>query len=163
MSYFKKNLWILPLIGSIIVLISLFTPVTTWTPTGNLVYQWMFQMALRVEPYLEFLLWRWDPFLLSLSIILSVIICASALILIILTTIYVRSSKSYHNLKKIWLLFAIVIIISTLTWIIKMEVFYNNWGNSHWQSYTPNFGVIGPFIGSAFIIIGVYLGRDIGE
>ena len=160
MSYFKRNPWLLPIIGGVIALISLFTPVTIWDSSGRFAIQWMFQLGLELEPTIILGLWRWDPFLLSLSIILSIINLASTIIIIILTIIYKRSSRDYRNLKKIWLLFAIIIIFSTLTWIIKMEIFYINWGGSHWQAYTPNFGVIGPFIGSAVIIIGVYLARD---
>ncbi|MHA2035648.1 MAG: hypothetical protein ACW98X_04400 [Promethearchaeota archaeon] len=160
MSYFKRNPWITPIIGGLVALISLFTPVTTWSSLGRFAFQWMFQLGLELEPSIVIGLWRWDPLLLSMSIILSIINLASTIIIIISTIIYKRTSRDYHNLKKIWLLFAIIIIFSTLTWIIKMEIFYNNWGGSHWQAYNPNFGVIGPFIGSAVIIIGVYLARD---
>ena len=64
---------------------------------------------------------------------------------------------SYLKLKKYWLIFVILILLSTLTWIIMMEVFYNlRWGVSHWESYLPNFGVIGPFIESTLIFVGFF-------
>lgn len=166
MNLNKEKSWILPLMGGFIVLISLFTPVTTWTPVGNFAIQWMFQLGLRLEPFFELGLWRWDPAVLSLSIILSVINFASSVILILLTVMYKRKSRSYLKLKKYWLLFAILITLSTLAWIIKMEVFYFIQGGSHWfGDYSPNFGVIGPFIGSGLITVGIILmkktnGRD---
>lgn len=158
MSYFKKNLWLLPIIGSLIALISLFTPATTLYYLGSFSIQWMFQLGLRLEPVIEFILWREEFPLLFLSITLSLINFASSIILILLTLKYKRNSKSYLKLKKYWLLFGMLIVLSTLTWIIKMEVFYNIlWGASHWQFYSPNFGVIGPFIGSTLIIVGFFL------
>lgn len=163
MSYFKKSLWVFPIIGAIIALISLFTPVTTWNHSGRFAIQWMFQLGLELEPSIIFGLWRTDPDLLSLSIILSVIIFASSISIITLTVIYKRTSIGYQKIKWLWFLCTVLIIISTLAWIIMMELFYNDAGYSHWESYTPNFGVIGPFIGSAIIIIGVYLARNTGE
>ncbi|MFX0023894.1 MAG: hypothetical protein ACFE9S_16325 [Candidatus Hermodarchaeota archaeon] len=162
MSYIKKKLWLLPMIGSILTLISLFTPITTLSYSGSFSIQWMFQLGLRIEPAIEFLLWRGVTLeeipLLFLSITLSLINFASSILLIFLTLKYKRNSISYLKLKKQCLLFGILIIISTLTWIVVMEVFYIiSWGVSHWQFYSPNFGVIGPFIGSALIIGGFFL------
>jgi hypothetical protein len=157
MRYFKERLWMLPLIGGSIVLISLFTPVTTWAPVGNFAIQWMFQLGLRLEPFIELGLWRWNPLILSLSIILSVINFVSSILLILLTVNHKRKLKSYLKLKKYWLLFGILITLSTLAWIIKMEVFYYDQGGSHWQMYSPNVGIIAPFIGSGLIIVGFVL------
>jgi hypothetical protein len=45
-----------------------------------------------------------------------------------------------------------------------MEIFYNISGFHHWVlfggGYNPHFGVIGPFIGSGLIILGILLDRD---
>jgi len=45
-----------------------------------------------------------------------------------------------------------------------MESFYNAYGYNHWVftggGYTPFFGVIGPFIGAIFIILGFFVRRD---
>lgn len=142
-------------------MISVLTPVTTWNPVGTFAIQWMFQLGLRLEPYIEFGLWRIDPGLLTLSITLSVIIFASAITLLILTIIFKRTSRNFQKLKWVWLSFAIIITLSTLAWIIVMEIFYNINGYNHWSvyggDYSPSFGIIGPFIGSAVIIIGFIL------
>jgi hypothetical protein len=159
-SYFNRNPWVLSIIGSLIVLISIFTPVTTWNPSGSFAIQWMVQLGLRLEPFIEFGLWRTDPGLLSLSIILSVILFASGILIITLTAIYKRTSRSFQKIKWLWFLFAILIALSTIAWIIMMELFYNAQGGSHWQSYDPNFGVIGPFIGAGLIILGFFLIKE---
>ncbi|MFX0023178.1 MAG: hypothetical protein ACFE9S_12700 [Candidatus Hermodarchaeota archaeon] len=164
MRKFNEKSWIIPLIGGIIALVSLFTPVTTWNPPGEFSIQWMFQLGLRLESFLEFGLWRWDPGLLSLSIALSVIIIVCSITHIILIVIYRRSKRSFQKLKKYWILFAVLIALSTLSWIIMMELYYNASGYTHWLSYLPNwqyyspsFGVIGPFIGSSLIIIAFFI------
>ncbi|MFX1573206.1 MAG: hypothetical protein ACFFB0_10690 [Promethearchaeota archaeon] len=161
MNYFKRKPWIITIIGELIALTSIFTPATTWNPAGSFAIQWMFQLGLRTEPFIEFGLWRTDPGLLSLSIILSVIIFASALSIITLTIIYKRSSRDYPKLRWMWLLSAVLIAISTLVWIIMMELFYNAAGSSHWESYHPNFGVIGPFIAAGLIIAAFFLAKNV--
>ena len=159
MSYFKRNPWLLPIIGGLIALISLFTPTTYNYRSGvQLYYVWMNQLAIDIWPNLitPYLL-RTDLSLVILSISLSVIIFVSTIVLITSTNIFRKTSRSYQKLKWVWLLLAILIIGSTLIWIIYMEIFYNISGASHWQNYRPHFGVIGPFIGAGLIIIGTFL------
>ncbi|MFW9819726.1 MAG: hypothetical protein ACFFE5_08960 [Candidatus Thorarchaeota archaeon] len=159
MRFFNEKPWLIPLIGGFFALVSIFAPVTTWNSLGSFAIQWMFQLGLRLEPYIEFSLWRWDPGLLSLSIALSVIIFVCAITLITSIVIYKRISMSYQKLKNYWILLATLIALSTLGWIIMIELHYNAFGDSHWlsyltnwQGYSPSFGVIVPFIGSGLII-----------
>jgi len=158
---FKKNAWLFTIIGSLIALISLFTPAATWNREENFAIIWMFQLGLRLEPYIEFSLWRTELWLLTLSIALSAIIFISIITLIILTVIFKRTSRSFQKLKWGCLLLAIIITLSTLVWIIVMEILYISHGINHWSvyggNYSPSFGVIGPFIGSALIIVGSIL------
>lgn len=160
MKFFKRNPGILPLTGGIIALISVFTPATTWNPSGSLAIQWMVQLGLTLEPFIEFGLWRTSSGLISLSLLLSGIIIICSIVTIILTIIYKITSKNYNKVKWAQLSLAILITFSTLAWIIMMELFYNSQGYSHWQSYDPNFGVIGPFIGSGLIIISFFLRKN---
>ena len=57
-----------------------------------------------------------------------------------------------------------IIIACTLWWIIMMELFYNEAGFNHWITtgggYKPFFGVIGPFIGAALIVLGTFWRRE---
>jgi len=158
---FKKNAWLFTIIGSFVALISLFTPATTWNRDENFAIQWMFQLGLRLEPYIEFGLWRTQLGLLILSIILSAIIFISAITIIIVTVIFKRTSRNFQKLRWGWLLVAIIITLSTLGWIIMMEINYNSHGINHWSiyggNYSPSFGVIGTFIGSVLIIVGFIL------
>ncbi|MHA2325250.1 MAG: hypothetical protein ACXACB_07620 [Promethearchaeota archaeon] len=162
MNYFNKNQWVLPIFGGLITLISIFTPTTyNYSYGTDLYYVWMNQLALDIEPgSLIPSLLRTDLALLILSITLTDIIFTSSIVLITSTNIYRKSLRSYKNLRWTWLIFASLIIVSTLTWIIYMEIFYNNAGYSHWQNYRPYFGVIGPFIGASLMIIGIIFAKD---
>ena len=62
MSYFKRNPWLLPIIGGVIALISLFTPTTyNYSYGTDLYYVWMNQLAIDIEPGLI------EPYLLKFS------------------------------------------------------------------------------------------------
>ena len=166
MNYFKKYSWILPILGGFIALISLFTPTTYDRTTSELILIWMNQLAVRINDFTGLQppeLWRYILWLNLHSIAFELIIFASAIITITLTNIYRKSSKSYQNLKWKLLFFAFLIVLSTLGWIIIMEIFYLNGPQRHWEWYSPHFGVIGPFIGASLIILGAFLTKDISE
>lgn len=162
-SNIKRASWFLPIIGGFVALIALFTPVTTWNPPGSFAIQWIDQLGLTLEPDVEFELWRIDPNLLLLSYTLAILIFISTILVITSTTIYKTNSRSFHKIKWVWLVSAILITFSTLTWIIMMELFYREAGGSHWQAYDPNFGVIGPFIGAGLIVLGIFFVNDLKD
>ena len=159
----RKYLWILNLIGGIIILISIMTPTSYNDTTPTLYYVWMTQIGLDVEPFAIFLL-RTDLMLVTISTILALIIFSSALMTITLTSIYLRASLPYKKLQWKMLVLAILVIASTLFWIIMMESFYNEYGFNHWSAtgggYSPFFGVIGPFVGAVFIVLGSFVRRE---
>lgn len=161
MSYFNKNSWVFPLLGALITIIAVFTPATLYTVGGREAYIWMNQLAIEViSGSLVPTLWRWGLTLFILSNMLSAIIFVSPIIILTSTILYKRLSLDFHKVKKQWLIFAILIFLSTIGWIIMMEVDYVLLGSSHWQIYSPLFAVIGPFIGSALIIAGVFLNKE---
>ena len=81
-----------------------------------------------------------------------------------LTITYIRSSINFKKLRWKMIVIAGIVIFSTLFWIIMMELFYNSAGYNHWiysgGGYSPYFGVIGPFVGAALIIIGTFTRRE---
>lgn len=125
----------------------------------------MFQTFLHTDPPpINIGLLRNDPGLLTFSIIFTGTIFLSALMTIWISIIYRKNSIDFRKFKNLLLVFTILISISTLAWIIMMEVYYMIYGANHWVGigvghYIPHFGVIGPFIGSGFIILGVMLDR----
>ena len=159
----RKYLWILNLIGGIIIIISIFTPTSYNDTSPTLYFVWMTQIGVDVDPFAIFLL-RTDLMLVSISTILALIIFSSALMAIILTSIYLRASLPFKKLRWKMIILALLTFISTLFWIIMMESFYNETGYNHWIAtgggYSPSFGVIGPFIGAAFLVLGSFVRRE---
>jgi hypothetical protein len=159
----RKYLWILNLIGGIIILISIMTPTSYNDTTPTLYYVWMTQIGVDVEPFAIFLL-RTDLMLVTISTILALIIFSSALMAITLTSIYLRASLPFNKLRWKMDIIALLVIVSTLFWVIMMESFYNEAGYNHWTTtgggYSPFFGVIGPFIGAIFLGLGSFVRRE---
>ena len=157
-----KYLWILNLIGGIIILISVLTPTSYNDTTPTLYFVWMTQIGID-EPLTIFLL-RTDLMLVAISTILALIIFSSALMAITFTSIYLRASLPFNKLQWKMIILAILVVISTLFWIIMMESFYNEAGYNHWTAtgggYSPFFGVIGPFIGATFLVVGSFVRRE---
>ena len=159
----RNYLWILNLIGGVIIIISILTP-TSYNDTNPTTYVvWMTQIGVDVEPLIIYLL-RTHVGLVATSTMLALIIFSSALMAITLTTIYIRASLSFKKLRWKTIILSLLVIVSTLIWIIMMELFYNESGYNHWVAngggYSPFFGVIGPFIGAGLIVLGSFVRRE---
>jgi len=159
----RNYLGILYIVGAILVIISIITPTSYNDETASVYFVWMTQISVDVEPVAISLL-RTDLALVITSTILTLIIFSSSLIAIILYIIYVRASLDYNKLRWKMIIIAGIIIACTLWWIIMMELFYNEAGFNHWITtgggYKPFFGVIGPFIGAALIVLGTFWRRE---
>jgi len=159
----RNYLGILYIVGAILVIISIITPTSYNDETASVYFVWMTQISVDVEPVAISLL-RTDLALVVTSTILTLIIFSSSLIAIILYIIYVRASLDYNKLRWKMIIIAGIIIACTLWWIIMMELFYNEAGFNHWITtgggYKPFFGVIGPFIGAALIVLGTFWRRE---
>jgi hypothetical protein len=159
-SDFNRIPLILAVIGGLLAVIAIFTPTTTFNLPGSLTYVWMNQLGYIVEgafPGAE--LWRSDLFIVLFTTALTLIIFTSSFILLTTTIVYRKESGKISALRKKWLIEATLIAVSTLTWIVYMEIAYQIRGYSHWQSYDPHFGVIGPFIGAGFIYGAFFLDK----
>ncbi len=158
----RKYFWILSLLGALIIIISIITPTSYNDTTSTFYYVWMTQIGVDIDPLHIYLL-REDLELVTISTILALIIFSSGLMTITLTSVYVRNSIPFKKLQWKTIIFAVLVIVSTLYWIIMMESFYNEAGYNHWVAtgggYSPFFGVIGPFIGAALILLGSFVRR----
>jgi hypothetical protein len=123
----------------------------------------MFQTFLHTDPPpINIGLLRNDPTLLTFSIIFSVIIFLSALMTIWSAFNYRKNSMSFKKFRNLLLTFTFLIFLSTLAWIVMMEVYYMIYGANHWIGigvghYIPHFGIIGPVVGSGLTILGIIL------
>lgn len=123
----------------------------------------MTQIGVDIDPLAIYLL-RTDVLLVAISTILALIIFSSGLVVITLTTTYLRASLNFKKLRWKMILMVVLVIVSTLAWIIMMELFYNLYGFNHWNftggGYKPFFGIIGPFIGAILIILGSFVKKE---
>ncbi len=165
MNFLKKNAKILSIIGGILTIFAILTPTSFHTEPGNTYFVWITQLYLETDPGpLVIGLLRTDLMLVIISFIFAAIIFSSAIISITTSLIYRKVSVETKGKRRNMLILATLIAISTLAWIIMMEVFYRINGFPHWSlgggGYIPHFGVIGPFIGTGFLIFGVLLDKD---
>ena len=167
----KKSLWILPFVGVVVCTIALFTPAAffenrDWNHT---IFNWIwgyyydrvnsivYQRIIVVNSFYS------DPLQLLSSVIFSIIIIICIGIIGLSAYKHRKDFKNGIIKKKYSLIPALVIIISVITWMITMEIAeLAIYDLSMWERYTPNFGVIGMFLGSILIISGFVLIRKYG-
>jgi hypothetical protein len=159
----RNYLWTLYIVGAAIILIAIMTPTSYNDTASPLYYVWMTQIGIDVEPFDIYVL-RTDLTLVLVSWTLLLAIFSSALVAMTLTITFIRASIDFKKLRWKMIVIAGIVSFSTLFWIIMMELFYNSAGYNHWINfgggYSPYFGVIGPFIGAALIIIGTFTRRE---
>lgn len=154
MTYRLKanQLWGILLIGAILVLLSLFTPMAYLSDYSASYYVWMW--ALNIAEY------AWGEinigFIDDLTILVPSIICSVGILLsiIVLFSSVIKYKKSIENNQlpgKALLGASIAIIVFTVAWMVSQDV-----ATSHhfWDMVSPHFGVFGLFIGSGISIIG---------
>lgn len=164
-SFLKQYATYFPLVGGIITIVAIFSPTSFSTDAIATYYVWMFQTYLHIDPApIRIGLLRSDAILLTFSISFSILLFLSALIIIFISIKYRKKSIKFQKFKNILLSLAILISLLSLAWIFMMEIFYIIYGANHWVGigaghYIPHFGVMGPFIGSIFVVLGIVLER----
>ncbi|MFX1380355.1 MAG: zinc ribbon domain-containing protein [Promethearchaeota archaeon] len=164
MSEVRKYIWILPFIGSILTVISIFTPAVIFPgPPHDLIY--MNTFYLRVGGGFPV-----PGFLGIPSLMIVGIICT---ILIVVCTIILFISPLTHRGKKSpgsWIALGILLIGGAIFYIAGTELGYFIYSIinlmmpiSFWEGAIPSFATIGPFIGGGLSILGFIIGRIAGE
>jgi hypothetical protein len=153
---FREHMWSVPLIGGMIIVISLFTPVATeFTYIHNIVFYWM--LGSYVNYFYGDFNRGLNNNLLSYipSVVASIIIGISALIILYCAYKYQNDQR---DPKKLIVISSSVIIISALLWIIFMEVGWQvEYNLSFWRLYVPNVGIFGIFLGAVLALYGNYI------
>lgn len=163
MRHSKYYLWTTPYIGAIICLIAFFTPSAFFENIvwNHIIYNWMWGFYYERLPSGTITSrFYTNPLQLISSVLASIIIITCILIILIL------NYKSRNELKKgiirpfTTILPSILIIITTLIWMIMMEIAeLQLYSLSMWGRYFINFGVIGMFLGAGLTICGFFLIR----
>ncbi len=170
MREIKKYIWIVILVGGILTLVSIFTPVSIFIQYGKQSYNWLWGFGYYDYGSYEsgFFFWLLDEpiqinlpwWLLDFLTALIIFICSLALIIM---GNRVRISKTnikdkQNKLVKIGVLMIIAPIIYVIGWYIFGNIYYDYFGIASdvklWTGgVNPGFAFIGPFIGGSLALI----------
>ena len=137
MTNLKDFIWIFPVIGGILIIVSLLTPAA---------YFKLGDQSLWLIGYNDYLGWPEDIMDLMLGILIFSILLSVSILMIYLGFESWRG-KTYKNLL---FLLPIVIIICIIIWLVAIE----GREDFTWQIYIPMFGSYAPFIGAGIGLIG---------
>lgn len=164
MPEIRDNIWLLPFIGSILTVISIFTPAAVYNAGLGIVFRYMdgFYVTfggLTPGPSFGFIN---IPILLIVGIICTILILTCTIILFI--------SSLTHRKKDIpgsWLVLGIFFIGGTIYFIAGTEVGYLMYGLIHhntavsfWENHVPSFAAIAPFITGGLSILAFIIGKS---
>jgi len=158
-------MWVFPLVGGIIPLLALLTPAGFLSDSGNTFSLWMWGLtSIRVfdgMEYIEDTAFSDNIFVIIPSIISSILIGVCAIMLISSAYTCKKELRGVLTIKSSWLTPAILLTISTIGWIISIELVFilGPTSMSFWQYIDPHFGVIGMFLGSGFAIVGYIISK----
>jgi hypothetical protein len=148
---FRKNFWLAPILIAIIALISLLSPAAYRTFNDGGIYFWLW--ALNISTDTGYLWFNTDALALFGAIAETLVIIIAMLILIY-TGISIKREKKNQKIIKIFLLISgTLLILAPLGYIIG-SMFYQT---DFWGTYSPSFGIIGPFIAAAIAFITIFL------
>ena len=169
MAEFKDYVWLFPFIGSIIILIGLFTPAVYENVGFTSTFIWMTGFMLFTgggygpEP---------DFFDIAGYYIPGII----TTMLLTICVIIMFTSALTHRRKETpgsWIALGIIVIGGAIYFIVGVEVgyamhFFIEYDYTEWVSIwndtvlNPGFAVIAPFIGGGLTLLGAILGKAIG-
>ncbi|MFX1346617.1 MAG: zinc ribbon domain-containing protein [Promethearchaeota archaeon] len=167
----REYIWVLPLIGGVLILISFFTPAFYANLLGNEEYYWMWGLWYGSTPTdsKTIFMATEEPARYMMPIFLSGIIPA---VLILIGSIFIIASSMLVKTGRIdirsvengWIGMGIMMIVASIIYIIAIDITLLNYlefqigalppGFSIWDLYDPGFAIIAPFIGAGFSIIG---------
>ena len=168
MGEIKDYIWPIPSIGGIISIIAILCP-AAYLNFRNLEL-WMWNLAYDSEDwffggsfgYFHINL-NFNIFCLIFGLVFScIIITISSLTIFYANQVRIRKIEPSKAIK-LWFLLSIFMITSVIGWMLTQEFIiqqtstYNDMPFSFWTHFTPGFGVIGPFIAAALILINILL------
>ncbi|MFW9941476.1 MAG: zinc ribbon domain-containing protein [Candidatus Thorarchaeota archaeon] len=152
-----KYIWVAPLCGAVISLIAFFTPVVYIEAFDTSFYMWVWPLTdLDFEGIKSEI-----TFLERISGIFTIVTLICIMVFISSVNSYWRSTNESKNIGPALLVASIVMIISTISWIITMELLWPL-DREFWDYSDPGFGIVGLFIGSGISILGYGYSRKSG-
>lgn len=168
----RDYIWALPLIGGILILISIFTPAYSATLYPVEEYYWMWGLShatisgygsrtvfLPTEEPAQYLM----PIFLSGFIPFLLILICSITLLISSNAVRTGRSDIKHR-ENLWIVMGVVMFVAPIIFIIGIDITSINYiesqlgplppGLGFWDVYDAGFAVIAPFIGAVLSIAG---------
>ena len=162
----ERNIWIFPLLGSVLVFIAFLSPAAYLDEriTGtsqNYMYIWMWGLiSAYFSGYIPAISFSTNLLILIPSIAISVLVFISFFRVFKSSYRVWKGEKSLMDVKGKWKFMSIILIISTIGWIVWIEIamfISSGFQIGFWPGMAPGFGIIGIFLGVGFIIIGLLL------
>jgi len=158
----KKYLWLVPLSGGILLLLSVFSPASYLIIGPLFTHFWMWGLTVGGIGFtvtgISFSL-QIEVLVAGLLFTFFILICS---ILIIVITIQVKKeTRKVDELRNFWISSGLIVILSSIAWIIMIESvaiapFHPpDW----WGYYNLGFAAIGPFIAGALLIATVFIDK----
>ncbi len=168
-----RNVFIIPLIAGILVIISVFTPATFMTYGGTKDFLWLWGFYILDDPFLDIHLRGFMVQVIHPSYISSILIGTGGIILIIYAIKLRLGRKEFKNMRDISILTAILIIAGEILWLVLVPLFFPtedflglslpgdilSFWRFHYIGDTPlhyiGFGIIGGFIAAGLSFISI--------
>jgi len=173
MADIKDYLWVFPIIGAVLGIITFLAPVAAWTQSGYGYYAyslnwyywiWGFTtISASYGPYSDTIngITENGTFL-AVSIVCTIIIAIGIVALIIGGAQSKRSTEYNKNVIVISSIGAALLLIGPIVWLIGADWPYiapytesTFAGQEFWDWFDINFGIIAPFIGAVIAIPGI--------
>ncbi|MFX1411723.1 MAG: zinc ribbon domain-containing protein [Promethearchaeota archaeon] len=172
MTDFKDYIWVFPLVGGILIILGLLTPVAYVRVSNVGEYYWLwglFFAHVGSSTHTEWI-FEMEPQELSPAIFLyfliNFVIFLILAIGIIKSANNARKEKETQQFEKSWLTQGIAFIILAVLFIILTEIimyaYYDKIGypgTSFWENWDPGFAIIAPFLSGGLIIAGVVISK----
>lgn len=160
-NVFKKNLWVIPLVGGILLLLSVFAPASYLIVGSYFTHFWMWGLAVGGIGFTV----TGISFNLQIEVIVSgllftILILICSILTMILAMKIKKGTRKIDELNNFWISSGLIAILSSIAWIIMIEsVAAMPYPSEWWGYYNLGFGVIGPFISGALIIAVIFVNR----
>jgi len=169
-------IWILPIIGGVLILISFFTPAFYADQIVIEEYYWMWGLLYGSEigygSDTIFIVTEepsqyWMPIFFS-GLIPAVIILIVSIMLIASSNAVRTGRRDIKNVENGWIGMGFMMIVASIIYIILIDITGTNLleyryvnPRDFWDIYDPGFAVIAPFLGSGLSIIGSIASKTI--
>lgn len=150
----KKYLWLVPLSGGILSLLSVFSPASYFMVGPIFIHIWMWGLAVNnagigFSGQIE---------VLVSGIVFTLFILICSILIIVITIQIKKETRKVDEFKNFWISSGLIVILSSIAWIIMIESVALSppvW----WGFFSLGFAVIGPFIAGALLIATVFIDR----